>query len=56
VITLADYSALYVAYGSMSGDGNWDPNCDFNENGAVDLGDYSLLYTNYGQSGDCYVD
>jgi hypothetical protein len=55
VITLADYSALYVAYGSMSGDGNWDPNCDFNENGAVDLGDYSLLYTNYGQSGDCYV-
>jgi hypothetical protein len=56
VITLADYSALYVAYGSTPSDGNWNPNCDFNENDAVDLGDYSLLYTNYGQAGDCYVD
>jgi hypothetical protein len=56
VITLADYSALYVAYGSVPGDANWNANCDFNENDAVDLGDYSLLYTNYGQAGDCYVD
>jgi hypothetical protein len=56
VITLADYSALYVAYGSEPGDGNWNPNCDFNENDAVDLGDYALLYTNYGEAGDCYVE
>jgi hypothetical protein len=56
VITLADYSALYVAYGSVPGDANWNANCDFNENDAIDLGDYSLLYTNYGQTGACYAD
>jgi hypothetical protein len=54
VITLADYAALYVAYGSIPGDANWNPNCDFNEDDAVSLGDYSLLYTNYGETGDCY--
>jgi hypothetical protein len=53
-IQLADYAALFFAYGSTPIDVNWNDNCDFNRNGAVDLGDYALLYSNYGQTGDCY--
>jgi hypothetical protein len=45
-----DLSALGLAYGSKSGDSNWNPNADINSSGKVDWEDLSILGLNYGKS------
>jgi hypothetical protein len=51
-VTLGDFAALRSAYGSSSGDPNWNPNADLNGDGAVSLGDFAILRRNYGMQGD----
>jgi len=51
-ISLADFGKLKAAYGSMPGDGNWNPNADLDGNGSVGLSDFGILKLHYGTSGD----
>jgi hypothetical protein len=51
-VTLADFGALKLAYGSTSVDSNWNPNADLNGDGAVTLADFAILKLNYGQIGN----
>jgi len=51
-ISLADFGQLKLAYGSMPGDSNWNPNADLDGNGAVGLSDFGILKLHYGESGD----
>lgn len=47
-VDLADLSVLLGAYGSCSGDPNYNPVADLDSSGCVDLVDLSSLLTNYG--------
>ncbi len=49
-----DVSLLSDAYGSRSGDPNWNPDADLNRSGKVDGFDASLLSPNYGVRGAAY--
>jgi len=51
-ISLADFGQLKAAYGSMSGNSNWNPNADLDGNGSVGLSDFGILKLNYGMTGD----
>ncbi|MGQ9460581.1 MAG: dockerin type I domain-containing protein [Candidatus Bathyarchaeaceae archaeon] len=44
-----DLEALGRAYGSKPGDPNWNPEADFDANGAVNSRDLGILGANYGQ-------
>ncbi len=48
---LSDLAALLSAYGSVPGDPNWNPACDFDCDGDVDLGDLAFLLADYGCGG-----
>jgi len=51
-ISLADFGQLKAAYGSVPGNGNWNPNADLDGNGSVGLSDFGILKLHYGTSGD----
>jgi hypothetical protein len=51
-VTLGDFAGLRSAYGSSSGDPNWNAMADLNGDGAVTLGDFAILRGNYGRQGD----
>jgi len=51
VVTILDFSILAGAFGSVPGDGNWNPNCDFDRDNAVTILDFSLLAGNFLQAG-----
>lgn len=48
-VTHADFMILANAYGSRSGDPNWNPNADFYYNGVIGLTDLVTLAIHYGQ-------
>jgi hypothetical protein len=48
---LGDLQALLAAYGSHTGDPNYNANADFDSDGDVDLGDLQFLLSDYGCSG-----
>jgi parallel beta-helix repeat protein len=49
-VDVFDLIDLGKAYGSMVGDTNWNPDCDFNGDGKVDASDISDLSENYGKT------
>jgi hypothetical protein len=51
-VTLGDFADLRAAFGSSSGDPNWNPAADLNGDGAVTLADFAILRGNFGQAGD----
>jgi len=48
---LSDLAALLSAYGSVPGDANWNPACDFDGDDDVDLTDLAFLLSDYGCGG-----
>ncbi len=51
-VSLADFTALRAAFGSSSGDPNWNSNADLNGSGSVSLADFTILRGAFGLSGD----
>lgn len=47
-----DFAALSSAYGSTTGETNFDAMADFDEDGEVGPGDFAILSSNYGAEGD----
>ncbi len=47
-VDLNDLALLLAAYGTCTGDANFNPNADFGGDGCVDLADLSVLLANYG--------
>jgi hypothetical protein len=48
---LSDLATLLSAYGSVPGDPNWNPACDFDADSDVDLTDLAFLLSDYGCGG-----
>ena len=48
VVNIIDLLYLVDAFGSATGDANYDPNCDFNSDGFVDVVDLLILVENFG--------
>jgi len=55
IVDLLDAVAVQAAYGKSEGESGFDPNCDFDENGVVNIGDVSILNVNFGRMGDVVV-
>jgi len=53
VVVIIDFSILAAAFGSTPAAPNWNPNCDFDRNGAVVILDFSMLAGNFGVAGAC---
>jgi hypothetical protein len=51
-VTLFDFGQLVAAFGSIPGDGNWNPNADLDGDGEVTLFDFGILVSNFGAIGD----
>ncbi len=51
-VGLSDFAGLKAAFGSLPGDGNWNPNADLDGNGAVGLSDFAIMKRNFGLIGD----
>ncbi|GIV18466.1 MAG: hypothetical protein KatS3mg023_0217 [Armatimonadota bacterium] len=51
-VTLFDFGALVAAFGSMPGEGNWNPNADLDGDTEVTLFDFGILVRNFGAIGD----
>jgi hypothetical protein len=51
-VTLYDFAALVQAFGSASGDSNWNPNADLDGDGEVTLYDFGILVSSFGLSGE----
>jgi|GEM_PF-944910 hypothetical protein len=51
-VTLFDFGKLVAAFGSLPGDGNWDPNADLDGDEEVSLFDFGVLVKNFGLVGD----
>jgi dipeptidyl aminopeptidase/acylaminoacyl peptidase len=51
-VTLFDFGALVAAFGSMPGDGNWNPDADLDGDDEVTLFDFGILVRNFGAIGD----
>ena len=49
ITTWTDLVDFSKAYGAESGDANWNPNCDLNNDGKVDVSDLFDLSKNYGE-------
>jgi hypothetical protein len=49
VIDDADMELLNGAFGSVSGDAKWIPNCDLNRDGKIDMLDIAAAAKNYGK-------
>ena len=47
-VDVVDLLYLVDAFGSMTGDANYDARCDFNNDGAVDVVDLLDLVYNFG--------
>lgn len=52
VVSLGDLGALRSAFGSTSGDSNWNPLADLNGDGVVSLADLGILRSNFALQGD----
>jgi hypothetical protein len=50
VIDQVDIDMLTAAYGSQAGDSNWNPDCDLNGDGKVDLKDMGIASKNIGKT------
>ncbi|MDP8238351.1 MAG: PEGA domain-containing protein [Candidatus Hatepunaea meridiana] len=50
VINLTDLALLGQAWGSSSGDANWNPDADLDGDGTVGLGDLALIGKHWGQT------
>jgi len=50
-VDIFDVIAVINAFGSASGDPNWDPRCDFDGNGTVDVFDVIAVVDNFGTGG-----
>jgi len=50
-VDVADLLYFVGAFGSMVGDPNWDPACDFNGDGSVDVADLLTLVGYFGECG-----
>jgi len=48
-VEMMDYSYMNQAYGSKTGDPDWNPRCDLNCDGWVEMTDYWLLSLHYGE-------
>jgi hypothetical protein len=48
-VTMDDVMALLYAFGSTPGKPNWNPNCDIDGNGRVDMGDVIIALRNFGR-------
>lgn len=51
-VNLVDFGQISAAFGSISGDPNWNPNADLDGDGEVTLVDYGILAARFGQAGD----
>ncbi|MCL6474800.1 MAG: hypothetical protein K6U75_07085 [Firmicutes bacterium] len=51
-VTLFDFGALVAAFGSVPGDGNWNPDADLDGDEEVTLFDFGILVKNFGAIGD----
>ncbi|MCS6830330.1 MAG: hypothetical protein NZ749_06760, partial [bacterium] len=52
-VSLADFGALVVAFGSMLGDeGRWNEDADLDGDGEVSFSDIDILVRNFGEIGD----
>ncbi|MCS6830979.1 MAG: hypothetical protein NZ749_10095 [bacterium] len=51
-VTLFDFGQLVVAFGSVPGDDNWNPNADLDGDEEVTLFDFGILVRNFGMVGD----
>ena len=51
-VTLVDFGALVVAFGSLPGDTMWNPEADLDGDGEVTLLDFGILVRNFGTVGD----
>ncbi|GAB4546926.1 MAG: hypothetical protein Tsb0013_06210 [Phycisphaerales bacterium] len=51
-VDLGDFGVFGSAFGSMTGDANYDPNADFDNDGDVDLGDFGIFGGEFGRT-DC---
>jgi len=48
---MTDVGLVLRAYGSKPGDPKWNPNCDFNGDGKIDMTDVGIVLRNYGNYG-----
>ncbi|MEM1424763.1 MAG: hypothetical protein AAGH64_12275 [Planctomycetota bacterium] len=51
-VDLGDFGVFGAAFGSVSGDMNYDPAADFDKDGDVDLGDFGVFGAEFGRT-DC---
>ncbi|MBK8022250.1 MAG: hypothetical protein IPK19_12670 [Chloroflexi bacterium] len=51
-INIQDFSLLAAAFGSATGQQNFNYDTDFNMDGAITIQDFSLLAANFGQTGE----
>ncbi|GIV16672.1 MAG: hypothetical protein KatS3mg022_2107 [Armatimonadota bacterium] len=51
-VTLFDFGQLVAAFGSVPGDGNWNPEADLDGDQEVTLFDFGILVSNFGAIGD----
>ena len=54
VVDIADFGLLVNAYGTMTGDPNFDSRADFTCDSVVDIGDFGVLNNNYNGGGAAY--
>jgi hypothetical protein len=50
IVDIYDLAMVGKAYGSKPGDLNWNPDCDFNDDGVIDILDVSIVEENWGLS------
>ncbi|MDW8290528.1 MAG: Ig-like domain repeat protein [Armatimonadota bacterium] len=51
-VSLLDFGALVLAFGSVPGDAAWNPNADLDSDGDVNLLDFGILVRNCGEVGE----
>jgi len=51
-VTLLDFGQMVAAFGSVSGDSNWNPEADLDGDEEVSLFDFGILVRNFGAIGD----
>ncbi|MDH7563597.1 MAG: hypothetical protein QHH24_01760 [Candidatus Bathyarchaeota archaeon] len=49
IVELTDYLLTALAFGSKEDYGRWDPRCDLDNNGKVDIADIYIVRKNYGK-------
>jgi hypothetical protein len=49
-VDVVDLLWLVDAFGSVTGDANYNPDCDFNSDGSVDVVDLLYMVENFGKS------